>query len=286
MRMDRASHSATEDICLRYAAVIRAYEHTPLLEEVVARLRRQSVPPEEVLIVDSSHDPEVTARLAALADRVVPYPDAEFNFSKAINVGVSAHDQPLTLIISSHVVLNDDNLIAKGWSEAQARGCEVVSWMTHETHDDLLITIDNRNFNGRNGLINSSALIPTSLIRERPFREEVFAAEDQEWVRYYLRRFRRPVLRIDTKAVQYRNPNHGAAKWSEIKIINEELAIGHFVNRRLIMPDRILARLLRGIIATVRFRPARAYMHFDIAKAMLLANFKPPKRKSRYFEDK
>lgn len=283
MSVDRAPHPASDDVLPRYTAVIRAYEHTPLLEEVVARLRRQSVPPEAILIVDSSRDPAITARFAALADRVAPYPDAEFNFSKAINVGVAAHDSPLTLIISSHVMLEDDILVAAGWTEARAHGCEVVFWTTHDTRYDVLIQIDSRNFNGRNGISNSSALIPTHLIRERPFREEVFAAEDQEWTRYYLRRFRRPILRIETKSVQYLNPNHGATTWSETKLLNEELAIGHFVNRRLIMPDRIVARILRGILATVRHRPDRARLHFSIAKALLLANFRPPKKQSRYF---
>ena len=284
--MSHASHPVTSpDPQLRYAALIRAYQHTPLLEEVVARLRRQSVPPEAIFIVDSSKDPAVTIQFATLADRVVPYPDEEFNFSKAINVGVAANDLPLTLVISSHVMLEDVNIIAKGWSEARARGLEVVYWTNRETPQDVAIEIDPRSFTGRNGLFNSTALIPTHLIRERPFREEVFAAEDQEWTRYYLRRFRRPVLRIETNSVQYLNPNHSAAKWNHTKLINEELAIGHYVNRRLIMPDRIAARFFRGILATIRQRPGRARMHFGVAKAMLWANFRPPSGRSRYFED-
>jgi glycosyltransferase involved in cell wall biosynthesis len=265
--------------------LIRAYQYTPLLEEVVAQLRQQSVPPEAVLIVDSSKDSAVTAQFAMLGDKVVPYPDEEFNFSKAINVGVAANDLPLTLVISSHVVLEDHDIVAKGWSEAHARGLEVVYWTNRETPHDVVIEIDPRSFTGRNGLFNSTALIPTHLIRERPFREEVFAAEDQEWTRYYLRRFQRPVLRIETMSVQYLNPNHSAVTWNDTKLLNEELAIGHYVNRRLIMPDRIAARVFRGILATVRRRPGRARMHFGMAEAMLLANFRPPSGRSRYFEE-
>lgn len=284
--MNCAQHSEFKPDVPCYAAVIRAYNHTHLLEETVASLRRQSTPPKTIIIVDSSRNPAVTTQFANLADLVVQYPDEEFNFSKAINVGVAAHDLPLTLIVSSHVVFEEGGLVSAGWAQAQDGGCEIVFWVPHETLYNVTIKINLGNFSGRNGISNSSALIPTHLIRERPFREEVFSAEDQEFTMYYLRRFRHPVLRIETKALKYLNPHHGAKNWSEVKILNEELAIGYYVNRRLLMPDRILARVLRGILATVRRRPIRARLHFEMAKALLLANFIAPKRQSRYFDQK
>ena len=283
MSKEPAQHPHGYSRPLQYAAVIRAYEHTPLLEEVVVNLRRQTAPPQSIIIVDSSQDPNTRRHFGGLADLVVQYTDSEFNFSKAVNIGVAAHNLPLTLIVSSHVVFRQETLVYESWVEASKQGCEIVFWVSDEKNDCLISRIEIGNFTGRNGISNSSTLIPSHLIKERPFREEVFAAEDQEFTRYYLRRFRRPILRIDTKAIEYLNPNHGGTGWNETKLINEELAIGHFVNRRLIMPDRILARFLRGILAIIRNRPNRARVHFGVAKAFLLANFKPPKRKSRYF---
>ncbi len=268
----------------RYAAVIRAHAASDLLAGAIAKLRAQTAPPEAVIIVDSSHTASVTERFAAWADRVVPYPHEPFNYSKALNLGIAASEAPLTFALSSHVMLDDPKLIAAGWAAALERQMEIVFWTRADTpEDETRLDINRRSFNGRNGIGNSSAMYPTRLLRDRPFREEVFSAEDQEWTRYYIRSFKRPVLRIQTMGLRYLNPNHGAATWSHEKLLNEELAIGHFVNRRLIMPDRIAARLARGVLASLRRRPDRARLHFGIARAMLSANFVPPKRHSRYF---
>lgn len=274
LRMERPS----------YGAVIRAYQCSPLLEQVVAGLRAQTVPPEIIFVVDSSNSSETAAQFAALGVTVVPYPEGEFNYSRAINVGVSANSAPLTLIISSHVLLGEE-VVERGWRNAQTNGLEIVSWAPPIPGqvDEYEYVLDRRNFNGSNGISNSAALIPTQRILERPYREEVFAAEDQEWSRYYYRAFRRGSWRVETSQMQYLNPNHGAAVWSWEKILNEELAIGYFVNRRVIMPHRIAARVLRGIIATLRRRPERARIHFGIARAYFMANFRQPKAKSRYF---
>ena len=268
----------------RYGAVIRAYQCTPLLEQVVAALRAQTAPPEVIFVVDSSRSAETAAKFVALGLTVVPYPEGDFNYSRAINVGVAANPAPLTLIISSHVVLGRE-MVERGWRDAQARGIEIVFWTPPRLGQtgDVEYVLDRRNFNGRNGVSNSAALIPTQRILERPYREEVFSAEDQEWSRYYYKTFRRGSWCVETPEMQYLNPNHGDAVWSWEKLLNEELAIGHFVNRRVIMPDRIVARFLRGILAILRRRPERARMHFSIAKAYFMANFRQPKAKSRYF---
>lgn len=269
----------------RYAAIIRAYEATSLLQKVIGKLEAQTYPPEKIIIVDSSRDATVRREFERLATDVVIYPDGEFNFSKAINVGVAANELPWTMIISSHVLLDERFAVERGWSAVKAYDADVICWINTTGHapDAKPVEIDRRRFTGRNGLSNSAGFVRTSLLRDRPFREEVFSAEDQEWSKYYLDKFRKPILRVETIGMEYSNPNHGSESWSHTKIMNEELAIGHFVKRRLIMPDRIIARYLRSVLAFIRRRPDRARMHLGFANAMLMANFKQPKRHSRYF---
>ncbi len=270
---------------MRYSVIIRAYELTPLLVQVIEAVKDQTLQPGEIIIVDSSRDGQLQHAFPTGGVKFVRYPEESFNYSKAINIGVDAATQPYTLVLSSHMLIRSANLVEKGWLEAADRGVEIVYWDL--SRDASLsyraIEINKRCFTGRNGLSNSLALIPTQLLRDRPFREEVFSAEDQEWSRYYLDRFGRPILRIETNDIDYLNPNHGETVWSEIKLMNEELAIGHFVNRRLIMPDRIAHRFLRGVLATLRRRPERARAHFRFAHAMFMANFWRPEGKSRYF---
>jgi glycosyltransferase involved in cell wall biosynthesis len=264
-----------------YAAVIRAYECTSLLEKTIAALREQTKPPTSIIIVDSSNDAATTLKFHALGANVIPYGNKEFNFSNAINIGVASNTEPLTLIISSHVVLDDEKLVHDGWLAARVQEIEIAFWVRYSEENQIVL--NRRRFTGRNGMANSLALVPTHLLRERPFLEEVFSAEDQEWTKYYLKRFGKPILRIESKRFSYLNPNHGSTNWSSTKLLNEELAIGHFVNRRLLMPDRILFRAARGMLAAIRNRPDRARMHLSHARALLMANFIRPKVQSRYF---
>ena len=269
-----------------YAAVIRAYQCTPMLEALVRGLRAQSAPPAEIIVVDSSHSEETAQAFVDLGVTVAPYPEAEFNYSRAINVGVDINAHDYTLIISSHIRLQDPDVIRDGWADMEAHGVEA-GFFTYLYPDGFgqtrLIVLDKHVFDGRNGISNSMSLLPTARLRERPFRPEVFSAEDQEWTRYYLRAFRRPILRMETKRIAYDNPNHSGNTWSLRKLLNEEIAIGHFVNRRLLMPDRIALRFARGVLAGLRGRPERARLHLGHAKALFMANFVMPTNTSRYF---
>lgn len=268
-----------------YSAVIRAYTRSALLDQLIVALRRQTVAPSKIIIVDSSPDRSAFAGLDDDRVQVVAYPDVEFNFSKAINIGVAHSRTDDTLIISSHIILSDPGVIERGIELAAQNGVEALYWAGAILPDapEAAVIVDRRSFNGTNGLSNSMAMIRTELCRERPFREEVFSAEDQEWAADHIRRREGRILRITSPFVGYANPNHGDGTWSELKVFNEELALGHFVRRRFIYPDRILARALRGMLALSRGRRARARMHFGFAWAMTKANFVRPVIRSRYF---
>lgn len=268
-----------------YAALIRAHERTALLDQLIGDLRGQTAAPDKIIIVDSSPGRSAFNGIGGDDIEVVAYPDVEFNFSRAINLGLAHIESARTLIISSHIVLAEAGVIQRGLELAQQSGAEVLYWTgtLNDADRDGAMIIDRRNFSGTNGLFNSMSMVPTTLCRERPFREEVFSAEDQEWAAYYLRQRHGRILRITSRQVRYANPNHGVGTWSELKVFNEELALGYFVRRRFIYPDRILARALRGGVALLRGRGDRAKMHWRFAWAMTKANFVQPKAQSRYF---
>jgi glycosyltransferase involved in cell wall biosynthesis len=261
-----------------YTALIRTHRCDALLERTVQSLREQTTPPSEIVFVDSSHDPACAAALQALGGRVVAYPDGPFNFSKALNIGVAAASQPLVLMISSHVVLAHPTMIENGWHSATATGARGLYWIPSLDGRLACHCIAPDTFDGHNGLSNACALLPTELLRERPFREEVFAAEDQEWAAWFFKTHRGSMLRITHPDLQYLNPNA-----NELKTINEEIAIAYYAYPRNLRLDHILMRCARGLLAFWRRRPRAAYMHWEIAKGLFMANFRRPSRASRYF---
>lgn len=261
-----------------YTALIRTHRCDALLERTVQSLRGQTTAPREILFVDSSHDPACAAALRALGGRVVLYPEVPFNFSKALNLGVAAASQPLVLVISSHVVLAHPTMIDNGWAAARAVDAQGLYWVPSLDGRLGCRRISADAFDGHNGLSNACALLPTALLRERPFREEVFAAEDQEWAAWFFKTHRGNLLQIAHPDLQYLNPNA-----NELKTINEEIAIAYYAYPRSRGLDRILLRCARGMLALWRRRPHAAHMHWEIAKGLFMAHFRRPSRASKYF---
>ena len=263
---------------LPYCALIRTATYDGVVGEAVSGLTAQSLPPERVVFVDSSNDSATRAQLGDLGD-VVVYPTQDFNYSLAINLGVEAITSPYTLIVSSHVVLQSPSLIEDGVARARELGASIVYWTYSPdgVHREHLIT--RGTFNGRNGISNACCLIETGLVARRPFRPEVFSAEDQEWSSWYFKEVGGSILRIEHPDLQYRNAHAANIQ----KTINEEIAIAYFTSRRELGIDRVAARLGRAALAGVRGRGSRARMHLAIALGLLKANFVQPRGRSRYF---
>jgi hypothetical protein len=262
-----------------YTAVIRTDHASPLLHHTVACLRAQTLPPNEIVFVDSSRDAEVRSALLTLGDRVVSYPaERPFNFAEAINLGCLAVHTPWMLLISSHVQLTDTRLVAMGIKAMTRHSAGVAYWTFASDGREQVQRVTARDFDGRNGLSNSCALLPTELVRVRPFRPEVFSAEDQEWAAWFLRERGGATVRITHPAVAYCNQ-----RVNTTKTVNEELAIAYFSYRRGLWPDRVLARLLRAALAAARGRRERALMHWRIGTGLVACWFRPPSKPSRYY---
>lgn len=261
----------------RYAAVIRTHACGPLLEQVVASLKAQTWAPARIVFVDSSRDPAVRERLLRLGE-VVTYPDEVFNYSVAINVGMAAVAEPHALLISAHVRLDDPEVVERALSAAAGEGVEVVYWRHAASGQPARAVIGAEQFDGYNGLSNACAFFPTRLVKERPFRVDVFSAEDAEWAAWFFRHRHGRVMRVDDPFVKYENPHVNARK-----TINEELAIAYFAYPRNRWPDKIAARVGRAALALVRGRKDRARMHWEIGTGLLLMWFRAPNGTSKYF---
>lgn len=85
-------------------AILPAYGHHDLTREAVARLRRQTLPPAEILIVDDG-SPE---RFAPTAEARVLRHDTNRGFAAAVNTGVGAAGTELVAILNNDVTLAPD----------------------------------------------------------------------------------------------------------------------------------------------------------------------------------
>lgn len=267
---------------MKYTALIRTHNSFPLVADVVAALRMQSTPPYKFLAIDSASSAEQRSALIGLFDEVIDYPDEPFNYSKAINIGVNACKTEYVLIISSHVVIEDTQLISLGlenglFEDSSCLGyCLVPTPETEKVWE--ILKVDKKNFSPKVGLSNSCAFVKVQKIIDRPFREDVFSAEDQEWAGYYLKNHNAHYFIATSFNLKYLNMH-----LNNLKLLNEEISMAYFTHRKLRGTINITKRLLRSLLAFVRNRPDRAKLHMSIAKELFLMNFRKPVRKSSYY---
>lgn len=262
----------------RYTALIRTFNSAPLVFDTIAALRAQTHPPERIVVVDSGTAEPEHEQLKAAADVFVDIAHLTFNYSYAINVGLSECLGDFVLVISSHIGIQANDLIERALVSVrreQADGFYCCGSSTDDWHEEV---IDRARFNGRNGLSNSFGFLPLKDVLARPFREDVFSAEDQEWALWFFTERRGRLLRIESRLVQYLN-----RRFNYNKLINEELAIAWFVDRRRLGLLHIAYWLLYAMGSYVKGNQERYRYKLEVAQQLWRARRTPPVKASRYF---
>jgi glycosyltransferase involved in cell wall biosynthesis len=270
-----AAHRGTYD----YSAIIRTFQSFPVVEEVVRALRRQSIPPRSIIVVDSGSSEQDRTRLRDLADIFIDYPPEPFNFSKAINLGVAEVSTQCCLIISSHFLIEDTTLIARSIQQMAASGAGAfyVSNVCRKGTEKYTL-ISASNFTGFNGFSNACGFVPKAMVQEHCFREDVFACEDQEWAAWYLQERYGSILKIVSPSIRYLNPHANLTKK-----LNEELAVAAFVDRRRLSGRHVFWRLLRAAFFIMVLDWPRAAFEHHLARELWQARRRIPQKPSRYF---
>jgi glycosyltransferase involved in cell wall biosynthesis len=207
-----------------YTVVVRTFNSAETLPALFASLHAQTVPPARVIVVDSGSTDDTVEIAKAANAFVIRYLEKPFNYSTSINLGVYAVRTRFTLVASSHVRMTSSLAmegmltVLEGFPEFGAG-----YFHPHPVRGDILKRITRENFSGTNGLFNLAACYRSRMLHERPFRPEVWAAEDMEWSRWLLNQGKE--IACIRGCISYENPR--GYPWR--KRLNEELAIATFV---------------------------------------------------------
>lgn len=230
---------------VNYTALIRTFNSEKTLPDTLDSLSRQSIPPSEYVIVDSGSS-DGTLGLIPAGAKVHRYTSGKFNYSRSLNEGIEFINTSYTLIISSHTSLFNRGAIAACLEYMEKIDNVSAAYFIQELSDHLkfeVITEDN--FTGFNGLWNTCALYKTYLLKQRPFREDVFSAEDQEWTKWLLSSGKH-VARVSGGGMLYNNLIMDRFR----KRMKEELAVALFVKEEMLRFPyllRVLYRVIRPI---------------------------------------
>lgn len=229
---------------MRYSVLIRTKNSESTLGDTLKALDGQTLRAREVLVLDSGSEDGTLDIARRHGCRVELYPnDRAFNYSESLNQGFEYLDTPYVLVLSSHVQLYRNDTCEKLIYILEQHDAAVASYCSHyqrhlfdrlspdEVPDFACSFISRLNFNGGNGLANTSSMIRMSAWKGQCFDVSLPSCEDQVWAyRYYLRG--RPTIRLDAHPSVYNNPRISSYKLARDRYVKGRTCYGKYLEPR------------------------------------------------------
>ncbi len=273
---------------MEYTAVIRTKNSEQTISLCIISILKQELKPKEILIVDSGSNDRTLEICSSYKEvRMIKYPNIDFNYSKALNIGLNQVTTMFALIISSHVDLIGNRVAQKLIELTQAHNVIsssigwggdrfVISEEEIQYNNITFSVFDLQRFKGF-GMTNICSMIKVKKWKEYPFNEKILRCEDQDWAYYFIKQGYKTVF-ITSKLLNYRNPRYNAKKdyWDYVYIDN------------FIYPGYLNTRFIRGKIKALKQSLIRIDFKESIhlIKVILLLKFgntNPKSIVSKYF---
>ena len=271
------------------SAVVRTWNSARTLASTLRSLRLQNGAVHEIIIVDSGSNDGTRGIADRFGCRWIDYPcGREFNYSEALNLGITAAAGSEILIVSSHTVLLHPDIVkimrdnlrhhrAAGVYCTHARLRAQLPAHDHPARGKTVEVTSANTFMGYNGLSNSCSLIDRKCWELHPFDPSMPCAEDQAWAHWFFQNTDRVTVRIRNAGVLYLNPRHSV--WKEAR--------DHAVIATRLLPamgswGAILRRFRRSAISAAAGQQQSAVKDFSIATELLKCRFRAQQYLSRY----
>ena len=256
---------------MEYSVLIRVRNAATTLPGALESLRKQSLLPHEIWVVDD-HSSDESAQIARkYGAKVISYPsDRPFSYSHALNVGMAAVTTPYTLVLSAHAQLLQPEAMEHAVTLMNAHPSAALisftrmgpSGLDHQSnpsirHENMRIR---STWNWKTPLAdNSCNLLRTSDWAEQPFSEEIPSWEDQYWLKQRMG-VGRVALHQPEIVYAYRNTN----------FIPEKVAFDGVVASRWIHGGRLTRtiwhRRLKAAVHTLLGNRDKAAYNWKIAR--------------------
>jgi glycosyltransferase involved in cell wall biosynthesis len=261
-----------------YCVLIRTLNSERTLPVTLRLLENQTRRPMQYVVVDSGSI-DKTLNLLPAGCLIHRFVGKQFNYAEALNQGIAYATAEYVLIISSHTTLENPQAIELALDVLRSNAGIGAAYFCNENAGPLKHEIiDESNFDGFNGLWNTCSLVRIGLLRERPFRTDVFTAEDQEWARWLLAEKHMGTARLSGAGMVNSNPRARSLR----KKANEYVAIAYFANRKLLGWRNIVRIGLRVITPRTRVAPRDRFYHLWLLCRLCKCHIVKPAASSRY----
>ncbi len=181
----------------RVSVVIRAYNEANHIGRLLTGLRKQTVQPDEIIVVDSGSTDQTVEIASAAGCAIVHIAKDEFSFGRALNMGCAAAGGDVLLLASAHVYPVYDTYVEHILSAfnrdgvAIAYGRQVGDERTKFSESRVMLKWfpnDNIWDQGHPFSNNANAAVLKSVWRESPYDESLTGLEDLDFAKKALSR--------------------------------------------------------------------------------------------------
>lgn len=233
---------------MNYSIVIRTKNSQKTIKNCLTSILKQSLLPKEIIVVDSGSTDSTIKEMSNFQVKLLHYPKGvPFNYSKALNLGISEVKTEFVLILSSHVELINENQVEwMCYRLKNEQNCAAISTLRSDVKNYYStikfkwdkITLEN--FNGR-AMYNFCSLIELPLWKEYNFNEQIPSCEDQEWALRYLKKNYFTIV-ISCPPIFYSNPYYNLKK-----DLQDTIVLGEFIYPKMISNFYVKQLFKRGL---------------------------------------
>ena len=175
--------------------VIRAKNEAKWLASCLDAVSLQDHDNFEIIVVDNASTDGTRSIAESFGSKIIDISDADFNFSRALNIGIEAGTKPLIAMVSGHCIPADDQWLTRlamhfSRPDVVATYGRQVPLPDTSSVDkrDLWITfgLDRRAQERDYFFHNANSMIRRSVWSQEPFNENIHGVEDQDWAKKVL----------------------------------------------------------------------------------------------------
>jgi len=245
------------------SCIIRTYNEASYIGILINVLRSQeNIPADiEIVLVDSGSTDTTVDIAKSHRVRLIEIPKTEFNYSKALNLGIEKSTGDLIVILSAHSIPREDGWLQRiiaHFEDEKVAGvyCRQIAWPDADLYEVLRIKNTfgetSKSFSKEASNANMSFSNVASCIRRSVWEKHPFvilpAAEDREWAQWAIEKGYKIVY--DAQASVYHSHRDTCRRAARRMIELEEAADIRLLRKRTLFltMKQALSSFIRGIV--------------------------------------